>query len=160
MKKVSNARYSPNQLCLQLLLLTLFFAGCSLNGGEEPNALVKQTLTSVASNYLIALVGNDVHYLRSAVDWPEYQSKNSVSHNEVTQITSNWQDRWSLEDDPLNNLKVKKILQDENSAMVRLHNPIKEDAPEVLINLYWSSSGWKITSDNIFGPSGIVENRI
>ena len=136
---------------LLVLLSGLVLPGCSLME-PAPSPATRQTVLSVAANYLQFIVQGNDKRLTAIVSWQEYLLKNKegLTREELSKQIALGQGRWTPETHPLLNLDVRSLDVNGDSAKVTLQRVNAKGFPVIWVKMAWTGSGWLIVDDSLF----------
>lgn len=143
------------------VLLSVFFSGCSFFEAVSAPELLpekKNTLSSLAGRYLIAIANSDLQGTTRMVLWDQYLENNKISAAQYSKVWVKVAGKWPAGKHPLQGLKVDNVRADDDSAKIFL---IKDpelgkqpDPQRVTIELVWTGGGWMVSGDNLFSRDG------
>ena len=149
-------RCSMFRLMLGCMML-MTFSSCSLFNRYHPSPEVQSAVVHVADDYLRFIAMGRRQQVEAMMLMAPYLVEKEMSKDQWRKQFASIQNRWPKDDHPLLQLILTELDVRENTAKLRLKKPSMPEMPEVEIRMEWAGSGWLISSDTLFGSSGVLE---
>jgi hypothetical protein len=139
-----------------IILLTTLSSCSFFYSNSEDQEGARQTVAQVVAQYLQFSFLARMPAVDSSISVTDFLENQHITYDEYEYRIVRLSRRWTIEENPLIQLKIQEINLDGDNAEATLKR-VGDNFPELKFKLRWTGSSWRIFDDNIFGKDELYE---